>query len=78
MSSDVWVIMKPGYIFFPLLFFIFFFSFLLIYGGSGVGVLGSWIWFLELVFSFDGDFRLWCGVFWVVLGFGLLYINMEE
>ena len=46
-------------------------SFLLIYGGSGVGVLGSWIWFLGLVFSVDGVLRLWCGVFWVFLGFGL-------
>ena len=52
---------------FPLLFLIFFFSFLLIYGGSGVGVFGSWIGFLGLVFSVDGVLGLWCGVFWVFL-----------
>ena len=71
MSRNAWVIMKPRIIFFPRLFFIFFFSFLLIYGGLGVGVLGSWIWFLGLVFSVDGVSRLWCGVFWVFLELGL-------
>ena len=60
MSSDAWVIMKPGIIFFPQLFFILFFSFLLIYGGLGVGVLGLgfWIGFLGLVFSVDGVLSL--------------------
>ena len=49
---------------FPTIILYFSFSFLLIYGGSGVGVLGSWIWFLGLVFLVDWVSRLWCGVFW--------------
>ena len=44
---------------FPTVILYIFFPFLLIYGGSGVGVLGSWIWFLGLVFSVDGVLRLW-------------------
>ena len=56
---------------FPTVTLVFSVSFLLIYGGSGVGVLGSWIWFLGLVFSVDGVSRLWCAVFWVFLGLGL-------
>ena len=51
-----------------------FFSFLLIYGGLGVGVLGigSWIGFLGLVFSVDGF--LACGV----EPSGSLYTKIEE
>mgnify|MGYP001800260813 CR=1 FL=1 len=42
-----------------------FFSFLLIYGGLGVRVLGlgSWIEFLGLGFSIDGVWSLWYGAF---------------
>ena len=39
MSSDAWVIMKPA-IYFSHGYYLCFFSFLLIYGGLGVGDLG--------------------------------------
>ena len=63
------------FIFFPGLFFIIFFLFWLIYGGLGFGVLGlgSYIGFLGLGFSVDGVWGLWCGAFWVFLGWGSLY-----
>ena len=50
-------------IFFPRVILYTFFSFLLIYGGVGVGVLGlgSWIGFLGLGFSVDGFWGLWSG-----------------
>ena len=49
---------------------LYFFSFLLIYGG-----LGSWIGFLGLVFSVDGVLGLWCGAFLVFWGWGSVYIQ---
>ena len=44
------------------------FSFLLIYGGLGVGALGlgSWIGFSGLGFSVDGVWGLWCWAFMVL------------
>ena len=45
-----------------------FFSLLLIYGGLGVWVL-DWV----LVKGFDGVWGLWCGAFWVLLGWGSPY-----
>ena len=53
----------------------FFFSFLLIYGGLGVGVLGlrSWIGLLGLEFLADLVRDLWCGAFWGDWGLGSLY-----
>ena len=55
-----------GYFFVPGLFFILFFSILLIYGSFGVGVMGLvfWIGLLALGFSVDGGWSLWCGAFW--------------
>ena len=50
-----------------------FFLFLLIYGDLGFGVLGSYIGFLGLGVSVDGVRGLWCGTFWVSLGWGSLY-----
>ena len=67
--------MKIGafsYVLFPGLFFILFFSFLLIYGGLGLG-LGFWGWSFQLMGFQDcgvGPF----GFFWV----GALYIIIEE
>ena len=43
-----------------------FFSFLLIYGGLGVGVLGVGVledWAFGIVVSADGVWGLWCGAF---------------
>ena len=50
-----------------------FFSFLLIYGGLRIGVLGlgSWIGFFVYGFSIDGVWGLWCGTFKVFLALGL-------
>ena len=55
-------------------YFLTYFSFLLIYGGLGVGVLGLWSWigFVGLGFSFDGVWGLWCKAFWVFWGWGSL------
>ena len=60
--------------FFPKVILHTFFSFLLIYGGFGVGVFGLWSWIglLGLGFSVDGVWALW--FYWV----GDLYINIEE
>ena len=65
--------------FFPGLFFIIFFLFLLIYGGLGFGVLGlgSYFGFLGLGLSVDGVWGLWCGAFWVFWVWAL-YINIKE
>ena len=59
-----------SYIFFPRGILYNFFLFLLIYGGLGFGVLGSYFGFLGLGLSVDGVWGLWCGAFWV-FGFGL-------
>ena len=55
------------------------FSFLLILGGLGVGVLvlGFWIGFLGVRISVDGVWNQWCGAFWF-FGVWALYINIEE
>ena len=65
--------------FFPGLFLLLFFSFLLIYGGLGFGVLGlrSYTGFLGLRFSVDGVWGLWCGPSWFV-GVETHYQNIEE
>ena len=59
-----------------ILFLFFFFTFLLIYAGLGVEVLGlgSWIGFLGLGFSVDGVWA--CGM--GLSGVGAIYINIEE
>ena len=60
-------------IFFPRFILYTFFTFLLIYGGLGVGVLGFWGWSFQLI-------RFWdCGVgLSMFFGAGALYINIEE
>ena len=58
---------------------LYFFLFLLIYGGFRFGVLGlgSYFGFVGLVFSVDGAWGLWCGAFWV-FWVGAVYINIKE
>ena len=64
-------------IFFPRVILYTFFSFLLIYGGSGFGVLelGSWIGFLRLGFSVDGACGMGPAGFF---GVGALYIKNKK
>ena len=64
-------------IFFPRVILYNFFLFWLIYCGLGFGVLGlgSYIGFLWLGLSVDGVWGLWCGSFWVFLGWSSLYIH---
>ena len=62
-------------IFFPRVILYNSFLFWLIYGGLGFGVLGlgSYIGFFGSGFSVDGVWGLWCGAFWVFLGWGSIY-----
>ena len=64
----MWQEVSPQLYFSPGLFFCNFFSFLLIFGGLGFGVLrlGSYFGFLGLGLSVDGVWGLWCGAFWVL------------
>ena len=65
---------QPIAIFFPSVIFYAFSSFLLIYGGLGVGVLYG---VFGVRISVDGVMGQWCGTF-DFLGVGALYINIKE